>query len=448
MNHTVHSFKTGTHSSTTMEYENFLIFRKPIICKTKMIAMKSLIFIVALFFTLSSVKAQFDKSKVVFSSTKATVLQKPAIPTISSPAEGSEINGPVVFAGKAQPNAKVTINVQPIYKVPPSTDGRPVLLSGTFQNESQNFVVTANAKGLWQSPLLEVKFYDKATDRQIFVFVAQDVNGLSSGGKNIVYKVPAPPVRPRLVVGTRIYSPAKDAFVNANAPVKGIAAAGAVIEVVITSVCYLNGSDGGGIHRDGGVVKGATQNFKVKTDSKGRWETPDVNFNVNKKADLKSQEFEITATNTDNNTNATTKVSNPGNSSAETASFSVSGPADYSSTKGKVFVVKGSADPGAKIEINITYTGQYADISVSGILNGKAKTNVQNSPYTSFKVTADENGNWSSPGISGTITQKQGVNTTVKSANSMKIVVSLKGSDGRTLKSQTINLDTVVSKGV
>jgi len=110
-------------------------------------------------------------------------------PVISSPVSGSTINGTFVIVGTAKPNATVTLQVSPIYK---TGTGKTTLvpINKAYQYKAQSFTVTADANGKFQSPMVDVKFYDNAIERRIHIFSAQKSGMLSSKGKVIEYKVP------------------------------------------------------------------------------------------------------------------------------------------------------------------------------------------------------------------------------------------------------------------
>lgn len=110
-------------------------------------------------------------------------------PTITSPVAGSTIEGPFVIAGKAQPNSYVNLYVTPIYKTPASTNGKPTLVISSPKHIQQHFSVKANDNGIWQSPLIEVMFDSKVSERRIFAFVSQTWGTEHYESKNIEYMV-------------------------------------------------------------------------------------------------------------------------------------------------------------------------------------------------------------------------------------------------------------------
>lgn len=94
-------------------------------------------------------------------------------PIITSPVAGSTIDGPFVMVGKAEPNTTVNVIVSPIYQLPKSTNGKPVLRVSTPLHEPQQFTAKADANGVWQSRLVEVQYDPKATNKRIFASVNQ-----------------------------------------------------------------------------------------------------------------------------------------------------------------------------------------------------------------------------------------------------------------------------------
>lgn len=108
-------------------------------------------------------------------------------PIITSPAVGSTIDGPFVLVGKAEPNTAVNIYVTPVYKLPKSPNGKPILVVSTPKHKHQQFTAKADKNGVWQSPLIEVMFDSKTTDRRIFAFVNQIWGTYTYQSKNIEY---------------------------------------------------------------------------------------------------------------------------------------------------------------------------------------------------------------------------------------------------------------------
>lgn len=108
-------------------------------------------------------------------------------PIITSPTAGSTIDGPFVLVGRAEPNTAINVYVTPVYRLPKSPDGKPILVVSTPQHEHQQFNAKADANGVWQSPLIEVRFDSKTTDRRIFAFVNQIWGSYTYETKNIEY---------------------------------------------------------------------------------------------------------------------------------------------------------------------------------------------------------------------------------------------------------------------
>lgn len=108
-------------------------------------------------------------------------------PIITSPVAGSTVTGPFVMVGKGEPNTYINLYVNPIYKLPASTNGKPILVVSTPNHKLQHFSVKADSKGVWQSPVIEVMFDSKTTDRRIFAFVTQTWGTETYETKNTEY---------------------------------------------------------------------------------------------------------------------------------------------------------------------------------------------------------------------------------------------------------------------
>lgn len=111
-------------------------------------------------------------------------------PSITSPSGGSAINGPFVLLGKAEPNTTVNVTISPIYIMPKSTDGKPILRVSTPLHETQEFTAKADANGIWQSRIVEVLYDPKATGRRIFASVYQIWGKETLQSRNTEYFVP------------------------------------------------------------------------------------------------------------------------------------------------------------------------------------------------------------------------------------------------------------------
>ena len=118
-----------------------------------------------------NVEAQIGKKLTIIK--KLDPMEGKVKPLITSPVAGSTIDGPFVMVGKAEPNTSINIYVTPKYKLPKSANGKPVLVISTPKHGHQHFTAKADANGVWQSPLIEVMFDSKTTDRRIFAFVDQ-----------------------------------------------------------------------------------------------------------------------------------------------------------------------------------------------------------------------------------------------------------------------------------
>lgn len=108
-------------------------------------------------------------------------------PIITSPVSGSTINGPFVMVGKGEPNSYINLYVTPQYRLPANNTGKPTLVVSSPQHKQQHFSVKADEKGIWQSPLIEVRFDSKTTDRRIFAFLTQTWGAERYETKNVEY---------------------------------------------------------------------------------------------------------------------------------------------------------------------------------------------------------------------------------------------------------------------
>ncbi|RZJ63725.1 MAG: hypothetical protein EOO47_28080, partial [Flavobacterium sp.] len=140
---------------------------KYIIMKKQMVTLWKKTILLCLLVVISlSAHAQLGKKPKSAASGKLT-------PSITSPTDGSVIGGPFVLVGKAEPNTTVNVTISPIYAMPKSTDGKPVLRVSTPLHERQEFTAKADANGVWQSRVVEVHYDPKATGRRIFASVYQ-----------------------------------------------------------------------------------------------------------------------------------------------------------------------------------------------------------------------------------------------------------------------------------
>lgn len=183
---------------------------------------KASCFFLSLLIICLSLHAQVDIKKTLAESSARAKNN----PTISSPAVGSVITGPFVLVGKGEPNATITLHITPVSKLPNNTTGRPLLVVSGPLYKPQDFTFAANAKGVWQSPLIEVKFNEKNTDKKIQVFAAQAWGTYHSAGK--VYEYPAQPKLQMISVPVTIPKKEENSSNNSGnpqhdegAPVKG-----------------------------------------------------------------------------------------------------------------------------------------------------------------------------------------------------------------------------------
>jgi len=241
-------------------------------------------------------------------------------PMITSPVAGSTVDGPFVLVGKAEPNTWINIAVTPIYKLPKSTNGKPILVVSTANHKHQEFRAKADEKGVWQSPLIEVMFDSKTTDRRIFASVNQIWGSkvLQSGNTEYLaspkltmimetIKVPAKPKeeekpsgQPQTDGGIRkgeddkntmpfqISSPKNNKYVAHDSfGIAGIAPVGATVRVEVRYYGYRSKSNitiqnfgpmfFPGVDRNTTVVNdGIWATYTVR--SNGIWGTPEIDF--------------------------------------------------------------------------------------------------------------------------------------------------------------------------
>ena len=136
---------------------------------------------------ISSINADAQVGKKLTKDKSADPMEGKVKPIITSPAAGSTVDGPFVLVGKAEPNTVINIYVTPIYRLPKSTNGKPILVVSTPKHQQQHFSAKADAYGVWQSPLIEVRFDRKTVDRRIFAFVNQVWGTYTYQTKNIEY---------------------------------------------------------------------------------------------------------------------------------------------------------------------------------------------------------------------------------------------------------------------
>ena len=158
--------------------------------KTNLIKLLKINLMLCLLITSTVAEAQLVRKPKSQSTDKAK-------PSITSPVAGSTIDGPFVMVGKAEPNSYVNLYVTPIYKAPSSTNGKPTLVVSSPKHIQQHFSVKADDNGIWQSPVIEVMFDSKVTNRRIFAFVSQTWGTERYESKNIEYMV-----SPKLIMKT------------------------------------------------------------------------------------------------------------------------------------------------------------------------------------------------------------------------------------------------------
>ncbi len=163
---------------------------------------KSLSLLLCIILSISTV-TNAQVKKLPNKKSLAKTIPSKQMPIVTTPAAGSVIDGPFVLVGKAEPNSSLNLRITPIYKLPKRTDGKTTLIVSTPAHKPQEVVVKADANGVWQSPLMEVIFDPKTTDRRIFALVSQTWDGKVYSGKQIEYQA-----SPKLTI---LLTPIKDA---------------------------------------------------------------------------------------------------------------------------------------------------------------------------------------------------------------------------------------------
>lgn len=357
------------------------------------------------------------------------------MPVVTSPVAGSEINGPFVLVGKGQPNATITIIVTPQYS---NNSGHPVLLSASTAAyyKSQSFTARADASGKWQSPMIEVRFADKTTNRKIQVSCLQAIGISKSKVKTLQYKGPQ---ELKMIVTTinlaklDIKTPSNGSIIKNNGPVRGTAKAGAQVKVVIMAGYYRPGSDA--------PVKGPTQTLYATAGNDGNWSTSDVNFNSVKEENEKTV-YTITATIDATRETKTINVTNVQEQTVAMTSFAVTSPKNAAFIGNNPYTIEGTGEPGSTVRVDLTYNGTYTyDFNAPGPFGDKhTVSNKKNAPYDSYTLTVDANGRWKTPVIHPHL-EKMGPTDSEKyitQAITMMAAVHLMGSNGKFLR--TINL--------
>ena len=386
----------------------------------------NIILIVMLVAGATTLPAQTLKQKI---GTRAVSLENP---TVTVPAAGSVINGPFVMVGRAMPGAQVTIHVTPVSK---NTSSQPHLIVKGSEGlyNPQDFTVTAAASGRWESPSIEVKFYNNVTDKRIQIFTAQAIDGKSSVGQTLEYKGPLTitVIQTDLTNKFAIQSPVDGALVTNNAPITGTAKSGSVINIIVYSGYFTNAGDP--------PRKGPTQEYHVTAGSNGKWSTDNVNFNVNLQQNA-GQEYHIIASVDGTTQKQDIKVKHPYITNAQTASFQVLTQSGQTKGINTRFVIKGLAEPGTNVEVVLTYTGSRT--IKNNIFNGPGDkvTKVTDGDYGTMNAKANVNGEW---GTDFVATQKRIDNPadaavwTIIQAVIIKAQISVVDNSGKRLKTET-----------
>lgn len=357
------------------------------------------------------------------------------MPIVTSPVNGSEINGPFVLVGKGTPNATITITVTPQYS---NNSGRPVLLStGTAAlYKTQTFTANVDAGGKWQSPMIEVRFADKTTNRKIQVSCSQALGISRSKVKTLSYKGPQ---ELKMIITTvnltklDIKSPSNGSLIKNNGPVRGTAKAGAQVKVVVMAGYYRPGN--------GAPIKGPTQTLYATTDNDGNWSTGDVNFNSVKEENEKTV-YTITASIDATRETKTINVSNVQEQTVAMTSFAVTAPKNAAVIGNNPYSIEGTGEPGSTVRVDLTYNGTFTyDFNAPGPFGDKHDvSSKKNEPYASYTLTVDANGRWKTPVIHPHLV-KTGPTSSEKyitQAVTMMAAVHLMGNNGQFLR--TINL--------
>jgi hypothetical protein len=371
-------------------------------------------------------QAQISKQKI---GTRATPLENP---TIAVPAAGSVLTSPFVMVGRAKPGAQVTIHVTPVSK---NTSSQPhlVVKGSEALYSPQDFTVTAEASGRWQSPPIEVKFYKDVTDKKIQIFTAQAIDGKNSGGQTLEYKAPVTLSAIPMELSTNkfaIQSPVNGALVGNNAPITGTAKAGSVISVIVYSGYFAKAGDP--------PRKGPTQEFHLTAGTNGKWSTDNVNFNVNLQQNA-GQEYSIIASVDGTTQKQEIKVKRPNTTNAQTASFQVLTQGGQTKGINTRFVIKGLAEPGTNVEVVLTFNGTRT--LKNNIFNGPGDkvSKITDGDYGTLKAKANVNGEWGTDFIA---TQKR-TDTPgdpsvwfITQANIIKAQISVVDNSGKRLKTE------------
>lgn len=378
--------------------------------------------------SLASVSAQ----KIVLLS-KVTMKKDPVI---TSPLPGSEISGPFVLVGKGEPNATVTIKVTPKNNFSANSTGRPRFIQSGVLYKEQQFAVTVNSKGFWQSEMIEVKFNANATDKKIQVFTSQTYDGGSSVGKTVEYKTPgmimvmAPG---KIMSSFDIKWPVAGSIVKEDSRISGTAKPGAVVKVMIHSGYY---PQGGGAPR-----AGEKQELYATAGKDGKWETETANFNIISQQYSKST-YAIVASVENSSDSKRIEVIRPAETSVATSAFRVTSHKGTAMVPNGNFRIQGVAKPGAKILVERRYNGTITTRNNSSIIGAPDRININkktDADFGSLSAVADQNGEWS---VSNNLQKVQrGISsseTITQQVSTLFAKVSLLDDNGNKLKTESL----------
>ncbi len=369
---------------------------------------------------------------------QAKIVTKPITkkePVITSPLPGSEISGPFVLVGKAEPNATVTIIVTPKNTYPPNTSGRPRLLMGSAAYKAQTFTVTANAKGFWQTEMIEVKFNTDAKDKTIQVFTSQEWDAAKSTGKTVVYKTPGMIMimAPGKILSTfNIKSPAAGSIVKEDSRISGTAKAGAVVKVMIHSGYYPVGG--------GGPRAGEKQQLYATAGNDGKWETDVANFNIITEP-YSNSNYDIVATVENSSEEKKISVLHPAESSVATSAFRVTSHKATTMVSNGTFKIKGVARAGSQILIERRFTGTNTHRYNASLPSPDIVTitNKKDADFGTLNATADQNGEWwVNCNMRKSHPTPESAMTDIDQATTMTVKISLVDGNGKKLKTESL----------
>lgn len=358
-------------------------------------------------------------------------------PIITSPLPGSEISGPFVLVGKAEPNAMVTIKVTPKNGYISNGTGKPRFVQSGATYKEQVFTVQANVKGLWQSEVIEVSFNTGATDKKILVFTSQDYDGGTSTGKTVEYKTPgmimvmAPATFKKAL---DITWPVAGSIVKQDTRIAGTAKPGAVVKVMVHSGYY---PQGGGSPR-----AGEKQQLYATAGTDGKWQTEMANFSIITQP-YSNSNYDIVATVENSSESKKINVIHPNETTVATSAFRVTSHGATTMIPNGTFKIKGVARPGAKILVERRYNGTSTYKNKGGVILSPTRVEITkktDADLGSLSATADQNGEWWVSCNMQKLTRHDANNsaTTTVQATSMVVKACLVDDNGNKLKTETL----------